>query len=67
MSNAWNITAEEYKMALCLLRKKETAHQGWDDIYHFCRLYRGQVFIRDAAERGAHLVRDALRTSERTR
>jgi hypothetical protein len=57
MSNAWNITETEYRKAQEMVRND---HIDAEDLWQLIRFYRGEVFYRDYAERGAEIVRAAL-------
>lgn len=60
MTNAWGITEAEYKLALERSRDGNTSPQDSSDYWQLCRFYRGQVFYRDQAARGARLVRGTV-------
>lgn len=56
-SNAWNVTEAEYREALKRERDDRTSPNDKADYWQLVRFYRGEIFIRDAAERAAKLIR----------
>lgn len=60
MSNVWNITEHEYKLALRLTQDKRASERVRDACHQLCRFYRGQVFMRNEAELGGLLVRELI-------
>jgi hypothetical protein len=51
------ITEAEYQRALELSRTSGVKDQDSADLWQVCRCYRGQIFDREAAERGLKLLR----------
>jgi hypothetical protein len=58
MSNAWNVTEQEYKIALERSRDPHTSADDSADYWQLCRFYRGQIFYRDHAARAVRRIRD---------
>lgn len=57
MTNAWNVTEQEYKTALERSRDGDTPAADSADYWQLVRFYRGQIFLRDNAARALRLIR----------
>lgn len=57
MSNAWNVTEAEYRVALERSRDGNTAPEHSEAYWQLCRYYRGQIFNRDQAALAVTLIR----------
>jgi hypothetical protein len=55
MTNAWNMTKEEYRIAVNM-----SACAGTDEAeaaWQLCRFYRGEIFYRDMAAAALRTIR----------
>jgi len=57
MSNAWNVTEDEYRTALERSRSENTLPTDSAAYWQLCRYYRGQIFHRDEAAFAVRLIR----------
>jgi len=59
MTNAWNVTEDEYKIAIERSRDDKTSAEDSAAYWQLCRFYRGQIFLRDQAAHALHLIRSS--------
>lgn len=57
MTNAWNVTEDEYKTAQARSRDLNTSSEHSEAYWQLCRFYRGQIFYRDQAAIAVRLIR----------